>query len=224
MRSVVGWLSATLLLVALIAVAGYWVLERRAVERDAQAARDAVAVGKTAVARAPLSRWLRVRPKSAEAHALLAEAELVDGNFPEVKQEFNEARALGYPEAQLERIRAIWLTRLGRYADAEPILTRMWTEQSKTDPSVHEALARIFLKTYRLKSAKAVIERWIKESPSDGRPFLWLTEIDRRTEVDNPASWVRHYHEALERDPELDSARHGLAEALRKVQRNNGED
>src|SRR5262249_19503790 len=68
---------------------------------------------------------------------------------------------------------------------------------------------------------KAVIERWIKEVPADGRPFLWLTEIDRRTEVDNPASWERHYRDALQRDADLDSARHGLAEALRKVHRND---
>jgi tetratricopeptide (TPR) repeat protein len=221
MRSVVGWLAATILLLGLIGFASLLVREHRAVERDAQVARDAVAVGRTAAAREPLRRWLHARPKSAEAHAVLAESALTDGNFAEVKREFNEARALGYPEAQLERIRAIWLARLGRYADAEPILTRIWTEEPKTDPSVHEALARIFLKTYRLKSAKAVIERWIKDSPSDGRPFLWLTEIDRRTEVDNPTSWEQHYREALRRDPDLDPARHGLAESLRKVHRND---
>ena len=63
--------------------------------------------------------------------------------------------------------------------------------------------------------------RWITDAPADGRPFLWLTEIDRRTEVDNPGSWERHYREALNRDPDLDPARHGLAESLRKVHRND---
>ena len=141
-----------------------------------------------------------------------------------MKREFNKARALGYPEAKLERIRAIWWARLGRYAEAEPILTRIWSEQPKTDPAVDEALARIYLKTYRLNRAKAVIQRWIEDAPADGRPFLWLTEIDRRTEVDNPESWERHYREALRRDPDLDPARHGLAESLRKVHRNEEAD
>jgi Flp pilus assembly protein TadD len=204
-----------------IGVAGSMVRAHRAVEADAQAVRAALAAGRAAGARQPLERWLRARPKSAEAHALLAEVALVEGDFGKVKGAFNQARALGYPEDQLERIRAIWLARLGRYPEAEPTLTRLWETQPRIDPSVHEALARIFLKTYRLRRAKAVIERWSREAPADGRPFLWLTEIDRRTEVDNPESWERHYREALRRDPELDPARHGLAESLRKVHRND---
>jgi Tfp pilus assembly protein PilF len=204
------------LLVAAVVV----VRDHRAAERDAQAARGALAAGRPAAAREPLRRWLLARPKSAEAHALLAEVALNDGDFPEVKREFNTALSLGYPDPKLERIRAIWWARLGAYAEAEPILTRIWSEERKTDPAVDEALARIFLKTYRLNRAKAVIERWIEDAPADGRPFLWLTEIDRRTEVDNPESWERHYREALRRDPDLDAARHGLAESLRKVHRN----
>jgi len=183
-----------------------------------------VALGKTAAAREPLRRWLRARPKSAEVHALLAESAFAEGDFPEAKREFSEARALGYPEVKLERIRAIWLARMGNSAEAEPILTRIWTEEPKTDPAVDEALARIFLKTYRLNRAKAVIQRWIEDAPADGRPFLWLTEIDRRTEVENPEAWVRHYREALRRDPDLDAARHGLAESLRMVHRNEEAD
>src|SRR5262249_6165551 len=77
-----------------------------------------------------------------------------------------------------------------------------------------------YLKTYRLAQAQAVIQRWINDAPADGRPFLWLTEIDRRTAVDSPEAWVRHYRDALARDPELDSARHGLAESLRELHRN----
>jgi Tfp pilus assembly protein PilF len=214
------WLLVTILGLGSIGLAGSLVREHRAVERDAQAARDALAAGRAARARDPLGRWLRARPSSAEAQALLAEVALAEGDFGEVKRAYNQARALGYPEAKLERIRAIWLARLGRYAEAEPILTRLWESQSHTDPAVDEALARIFLKTYRLRRAQAVLERWIKDAPTDGRPFLWLTEIDRRTEVDNPQSWERHYREALRRDPELDPARLGLAESLRKLHRN----
>jgi tetratricopeptide (TPR) repeat protein len=100
------------------------------------------------------------------------------------------------------------------------MLARLWTESPIPDPGVDEALARLYLKSYRLARARAVIERWIQDAPNDGRPLLWLTEIDRRTEVDNPESWVQHYREALRRDPDLDQARHGLAESLRKAHRN----
>ena len=66
-----------------------------------------------------------------------------------------------------------------------------------------------------------MIDRWITDAPADGRPFLWLTEIDRRTEVDNPGSWETALPRGPDRDPDLDAARHGLAESLRKVHRND---
>ena len=186
----------------------------RAVEQHAQAARDAVAAGKAAAARAAPLRWLRARPASAEAHALLAEVALAEGDLGEVTRELNRARDLGYPKTRWERIHALTLARLGRHLEAEPILARLWSEQAKSDPAVDEALARIYLRTYRLGKARAVIDRWVRDAPADGRPFLWLTEIDRRTEVDNPQSWEQHYREALRRDPDLDRARIGLAETL----------
>jgi type IV pilus assembly protein PilF len=196
------------------------VQEDRAVDRDAQATREAMAAGRVAAAREPLRRWLRARPSSAEAHALMAELALAEGELDQVKPEFNQARSLGYPDAKLDRLLAISWARSGRFAEAEPILTRLFNEANGPDPAVDEALARIYLKTYRLSRARAAIRRWIDDAPSDGRPFLWLTEIDRRTDVDNPESWERHYREALRRDPDLDPARRGLAESLRRVHRN----
>src|SRR5262249_53758343 len=65
-------LAALLVLTACVA-AGVVVHQLRAVERDARAARAGVAAGKPAAARPALVRWLRARPSSAEAHALLAE-------------------------------------------------------------------------------------------------------------------------------------------------------
>ncbi len=150
----------------------------------------------------------------------MAELALAENDLGRVKPEYNEARSLGYPDAKLERLMAIWLARIGRFSEAEPVLTLLFSEQAGSDPAVDEALARVYLKTYRLARAKAAIRRWIEDAPTDGRPFLWLTEIDRRTDVDNPESWERHYREALRRDPELDPARHGLAESLRRVHRN----
>jgi Tfp pilus assembly protein PilF len=214
------WLCATVLGLALIGGAGIYLQERRAVERDVRAARAAIAAGRPALALEPLRRWLRARPKSAEAHALQAEVAVAKASFPEVKREYNEARACGYSEEKLERIRAIWWAALGRFPEALPTLYRLSIERREPDPAVDEALARVYLKTYRLHQARAVINRWIEDAPADGRPFLWLTEIDRRTEFDNPETAERHYRAALARDPQLDPARLGLAETLRKVHRN----
>ena len=150
---------------------------------------------------------------------MMAEVELAEGDLGEVTRQMNEARSLGYPSAKLERLHAISLSRIGRFAEAEPILTRLWNAEGTPDPAVDEALARVYLKTYRLAQAQAVIRRWIQDAPADGRPYLWLTEIDRRIEVDNPGAWEQHYREALRRDPDLDMARLGLAETLRQAHR-----
>jgi Tfp pilus assembly protein PilF len=220
MRLKVRWVVLLVLVLVVIVPLAVVARDFVVVERDARAARSAVASGRIRAARPPLLRWLRARPRSAEAHAVLAELELAEGDFAAVKRAFNEARALGLPEAQLDRLRGIWLARLGRYDEAEALLLRLTSAEGKSDPAIEEALARIYLKTYRLRQASAVLQRWINDAPADGRPFLWLTEIDRRTEVDNPEAWVRHYREALARDPDLDTARHGLAESLRHLHRN----
>ena len=214
------WLLFTVPVLVLIGGVIYWIRDDRSVDRLARAVRVALDGGRTARAHDLLNQLLLARPKSAEAHAMRAELALAEGDMDQVKPEFNLARSFGYPEPDLERLRAIWSSRIGQFAEAEPVLSRLWRENVKPDPAVDEALARIYLKTYRLTGAKTVIKRWIDDAPTDGRPFLWLTEIDRRTEVDNPESWEKHYREALRRDPDLDAARQGLAESLRRVHRN----
>ncbi len=191
-----------------------------AVDRDARAARDAVSLGRIAEAREPLRRWLAARPSSAEAHALLAQVALADDNLAEVARLMNEARALGCPQSELARLHALALSRMGRFAEAEPILTQIWGAQTKADPAVADALTRMLLGTYRLGEARMVIDRWMRDAPADARPYLWLTQFDRRIEVDNPGSWERDYREALLRDPGLDAARLGLAETLGHLHRN----
>ncbi len=165
-------------------------------------------------------RYLNARPESAEAHALAAQLALEKGKLDLVTDELNRARTLGYPKPELERLHAVTLARIGRYAEAEPILVRLYAGSSGPDPVVDEALARLYLMTYRLGQAEDVIRRWIDDAPGDGRPYLWLTEIDRRMEVDNLESPARHYRQALARDPDLDAARLGLAETLRKLHHN----
>jgi tetratricopeptide (TPR) repeat protein len=187
----------------------------------AGAAHAAIASGHHAQARDPLLRWLRADPGAGEAHALLAQVALEDGDLGKVTDELNQARALGYPKRGLERVHAVTLARLGRFAEAEPILLDLYEPDKNPDPTVDEALARVYLMTYRLKQAEQVIKNWIRHAPRDGRPFLWLTEYDRRMEVDNSEALQRHYREALDRNPDLDAARLGLAETLRKSHRNS---
>lgn len=215
------WLLLIAGSLAVVPVCIAWVRDRRAVERDARAAREAVAMGRAAEAREPLRRWLAARPTSAEAHALMALEALADGDLAGVTRFLNEARNLGYPKDRVERVYAITLTRIGRLAEAEPILTRVRAAEAGPDPLVDDALVRIYLPTYRLAEASDVIRRWMRDVPSDARPYLWLTEVDSRVDGGDPGAQERHFREALARDPDLDAARLGLAEALARAHRND---
>lgn len=217
----IGSAVLVLALVLVLAASAFpWLRGDREVERDAAIVREAVALGRIDQAREPLRRWLRARPRSAEAHAMLGQVALADGDLAEVTRCMNQARDLGWTWQDLERFHAITLARIGRYAEAESILMRVRRPVLEPDPMIDEALARVYLRTYRLGEAREVIRRWMEQAPDDARPYLWLTEIDRRIEVDNPDSWERHYREALRRDPGLDAARLGLAETLAHVHRN----
>ena len=207
-----------LLVLALIGGAILWVRENRAVERDAQAARAAIAGGRTTAAREPLQRWLEARPNSAEAHALRSELAPRGWRIRKGQARVQPgcARLSGIEARAAPRdLVAHRPVRRGR-ADPRPTLDRVGEDRARDRRGTGADLPQ----DVSARGAKAVIERWIEDAPTDGRPFLWLTEIDRRTEVDNPESWERHYREALRRDPELDPARQGLAESLRRVHRN----
>ncbi|MFO0953801.1 MAG: tetratricopeptide repeat protein [Isosphaeraceae bacterium] len=213
-------LTASCILGLAVAAVGAWLWlgqARRSRSAEEQAARAALQAGDLAAARAALDHWLAAEPRSGPAHAGLAELALAGGDLAEVTRELNLARDLGCPLEALERVHALVLTRLERYAEAEPILLRIKDGSREPDPAVDEALARVYLRTYRLPQAEAVLKLWAEEAPADGRPFLWLTEVDRRSGRDNLLEG--HYRMALRADPGLDRARLGLAELLRDQHR-----
>jgi Flp pilus assembly protein TadD len=189
------------------------------VGRTARAARRAVDAGRLDEARASLGRWLRVRPGAAEAYFLQARVALAEGNMQEVSEALKQALKLGYPREELVRFDALVKSRMGNYAEAEPVLARLFEESTRPDPEVDEALARVYLQTYRLDQAAKVLDRWMRDAPRDPKPYLWYTEIDSRTTSDFTAVQEDHYRAALERDPNLDRARLGLADLLQKGRR-----
>jgi tetratricopeptide (TPR) repeat protein len=215
-----GWFFLAGLGLCLLWVLALKIQEYLRVDRDAGAARAAVLAGKFYDAREPATRWLRARPNSADAHLIMAQLALEEGDLGKVTDELNRAQSLGYPKAGLDRVHAITLARMGRYAEAEPILTQLYHPETTPDAAVAQALARVYMMTYRLRQAESAIRQWMSAAPRDGRPYLWLTEFDRRVEVDNSEALEEHYRAALARDPQLDQARLGLAETLRSVHRN----
>ena len=76
-----------------------------------------------------------------------------------------------------------------------------------------EALARLYLESFRLNDAAAVLDRWMRDAPNDAAPYLLQAEIDMRTRV-SAEHIIGRYQAALDRDSTLDQARLGLAKQL----------
>ncbi|APW58698.1 tetratricopeptide repeat protein [Paludisphaera borealis] len=217
--------STTLALASLIllgsATAAWFALgPQRSAEAEGEraAALAAIARSDRDEARARLDRWLALEPRSGEAKALSAQVDIETGDLARVSDQLNEARALGFPEPGLERVHALVLARMGRFGEAEPILARELNEHPD-DAAVLEALALVYLKTYRLRDAEKLIARWMRAQPDAARPYVWRAEIDRRIQVDTSIDLETDYREALRRDPGLEAARLGLAELLRRAHR-----
>ncbi len=166
-----------------------------------------------------LEHWLQARPDAAEAHLLRARIAYAQGRFRESRAALERARAVGIGLVSFQRLDALLLARTGQPAEAEEVLVRIVQGSDRPDPEVLEVLARLYLESYRLPLATAVLDRWGKAAPGDPTPFLWMSEIDLRAEQGGPERAVDHYREALRRAPDLDRARLGLAEALRQSHR-----
>ena len=162
-----------------------------------------------------LGRWLRARPRSAEAHYLKARVALATGEAP------GGGRRSWPPPGRWAIRPHPWIGSTPSFgpapaghAEAEPVLRRILEASRTPDPEAAEALARVYLETYRFHEAAAVIDRWIRDAPDDAKPYLWRTEVNTRL-VKDSAAQIRDYRAALERDPTLDKARLGLADELR---------
>ncbi|WP_165247661.1 tetratricopeptide repeat protein [Paludisphaera soli] len=205
--------AAAVLAVGIVA-AGVMIRGELRVMNSADAARRATADARFSEAEAALERWIAARPRAAEPHFLLARVAVALGRPQEAIARLHRARALGHPAGPVDRLDAILRARAGRHAEAEPVLRQVLAGSDAPDPEAAEALARVYLETFDLRAAAEVLERWIRDAPRDATPYLWRTEIASRLDGDQLAR-VRDFSAALERDPTLDRARLGLADALR---------
>ena len=186
--------------------------------RVARLVRSSFATRRYESAKEPLRRWLEIAPNSAEAHYYEAWKALAENQPREAVQAVDRARALGFDTERLDCLAAIYHARADRFSEAEPVLERAFLEQIEPEEMVAKELARIYLSTYRLDRAAKAVERWRALAPDDPQPCLWSNEIASRTDADG-SILIQNYRSALERDPNLDQARLGLAQQLSKDRR-----
>jgi Tfp pilus assembly protein PilF len=216
-KSVRWWVAAVLVLVG-IAVAADWAYEQYRVAQLAGTVRQLFAARHYEQAREPLRRWLSEWPGSAEAHYYKAWLSLVFDQPREAIQAIEQAKKLHYDSDPLAYLVAIYQARAGHMNLAEPVLVRAYRQESEPRAEVAKELAKIYLASFRLTQAADAIERSRLLAPEDPQPYLWSNEIASRGSAE-PAILIQNYRAALERNPNLDKARLGLAEQLSKDRR-----
>ncbi len=204
---------AVIPLLVVASVAGLWLCREMFVDREQPIVR-ALAEGRLDEASSALNRWLSSSPESAEAHFFKARIAWARDDLPTVEQELVRAQELRYDRAPLARLRGLFLARANQPTEAEPLLRQAFDVSQTADPEVADALARLYLGSFRLGEAAGILDRWSRQVPGDARPYLLQTEIDSRLKASHEVIIAR-YRAALERDPSLDRARLGLAEELR---------
>ncbi len=213
------WIATALGSLAIAAAAGgYFGYQEFQESRLADSVRRSFAARRYDEARGPLQRWLDDRPRSGEAQYYRAWLALVEQRPADAVDAVERAQKLGFDRAPLEVLVGIYQARAGRINVAEPILRAAFERQSEPQAEVARELARIYLATYRLPEAAAVGGRYRELVPTDPEPYIWSNEIGSRSGA-TPAILIRNYRAALERNPDLDKARLGLAEQLSKDRR-----
>jgi tetratricopeptide (TPR) repeat protein len=210
-------LLLTVSAVALGAGAAYAYQQHR-VSRVARVVRNLFASRRYDAADGPLRRWLEMQPGSAEALYYRAWDSLARNEPREAVEAVDRARALGFDSERLDCLAAIYHARADRFSQAEQVLEQAFLEELEPQEMVAKELARIYLTSYRLDRAAGAIERWRALAPRDPEPCLWSNEIASRTSAET-AVLIQNFRAALERDPNLDQARLGLAQQLSKDRR-----
>lgn len=214
------WLWAVALLGVLAVVGAFAVrgLAARDSRRKAEEVRVLLAARRYDEAERRIETWAAAAPRDGQADYYRALLELKRDRPVEALEAMRRALDHGYPRESVDILHAIILARAGKFQEAEPRLLPAFVQRAEPAAEIAEGMARIYLGTYRLGEASQALERWMAVAPRDARPYLWRNQIDERVAEDDTAV-IRNYRAALQRDPNLDDARLGLAQLLLKGHR-----
>jgi predicted Zn-dependent protease len=213
------WLAVSLALAAAALVALGFLLWP---ETYLHSAKRALSRHDYAAARTSLFRYLDARPRSAQAHLLLAQLERRSNQYIDAAKHLDACQRLGGPADAIQLERALGAIQNGTI---NPELEALCTAQLGREDADHylilEALSQGYTKTYRLKEALACLERMLVLQPDSGYAYrrrAWIySQNDQydRAEAD--------YRRALEIDPEDTVARLGLAQILLDIRKDGAE-
>jgi tetratricopeptide (TPR) repeat protein len=217
-----GWRAALAGTIGLVALGGgaFKLWESNATRAVARDAKRLVEAGAYQEAEASLDRWLKARPDDAEARFFAARRAIGLQRYDDGLRDLQAARKLGYPVAAVDRQQGLLLARVGRHADAEPILRRIVRgESAGGDAEVDEALARCYIETFQLRAAEEVVKRWIADAPNDARAYYWRADLARRKSDTTQDALIADYEQVVQLDPNHEKGRLALAELYLRAHR-----
>lgn len=220
-----AWRRTAAVILAILATAAglslYWSRHREREREFAAQVRTALAERQWDQASAQVDRWQKEYPRSSEARYLRARAEIGRERYQEAVNALGQALDLGYAPSILRRLRAaIQIRTATDDGSAIPILEEALRDPGEILPEIAEALVLHHHGRFQFARAEAVLTQWKQTSPNDPRPYWHQARIDLKTQID-PAVLIRDYRSALDRAPDWDAPRLGLADALRKSLRND---
>jgi tetratricopeptide (TPR) repeat protein len=187
-------------------------------ERYLKSARDALQSRQYDAARASLLRYLETRPKSSEAHLLLAQLDRRSNRYDDAAAHLDACGRLGGPSDAIDLERALCSVQSG-VLNAESV-KRCYDHLNKEDADqflILEALSQGFTKTYHLKEASFCLERMLVLEPDNNyalRRRGWIHFQDGQFDLAEA-----DYRRAVEVDPSDAVARQGLAQILLEVRK-----
>ena len=209
---------APLAVVFVVSLLAYWFWSDRKTSHTAEAVRTAYIARDLELAAREVDRWIKLQPTSGEPWYWKARVELAREHPHVTIEALQKAHSLGVPEDRLKVITYIMQVFGGKFDQTEALLKEARDQSTEPDPELDQALARLYLSSFRFGLATTALEQWMKDAPNDPKPYLWRNEIEERTSTDIEPL-IKNYREALKRDPSLIEARLGIADKLRTGRR-----
>jgi predicted Zn-dependent protease len=187
-----------------------------------RAARDALDGRDYDRARVSLLRYLDARPKSAEAHLLLAQLDRRANNYQHAAKHLDACQRLGGPADSIRLERALGAIQNGVWeVEHAKVCYEHLNRGDENEYLILEAMSQGFVKIYRLDAALACLERMLVLQPNSNFALRRRAWIHEQSEEHDLAE--SDYRRAMEIDPEDRAARLGLAEILLYVRQNGPE-
>jgi tetratricopeptide (TPR) repeat protein len=186
------------------------------------AAKEALSRRDYSAARASLVRYLESRPRSAQAHLLLAQLDRRSNLYVDASKHLDTCQRLGGPADAIQLERALAAIQNGVITrELEVFCTTQLGREDADDYLILEALSQGYTKTYRLKEALACLERMLVLQPASGYAYrrrAWIySQSDRYDQAE------ADYRHALDIDPEDAVACLGLAQILVDIRKDGAE-